>query len=608
MGNERSDRRHDAREQAALSPSIAPLVRAGPDGLLAGATNVTEQRALVTRLQRSAGNASVVRLLRALAPADEADAPGQATGTLIVEDDAEPEPEQIRKSALLDQLEAAVKATAQAALGPMFVVTGCPWIEHWIAHYRGRSAADTAQAIRRYAPATAAATSAAELVPAITARVASGIESWQEDGTLPEQPPDGPGPPPQAAPAPQATGEDEDVEPVAFKLREDAPVERVQPRVVLRRLGRGRPLETSVSDRLGRAMGADFSSVRVHDSPGAGELASSLHARALTVGGHVAFAPNEYAPGTPIGDALLAHELAHVVQQGAAPASPAVARTASLEDDADEAAIAAVTDLHGGGVRRRSGAALRSGLRLQACAGPQHQDTMPRTGTTPAGLAIAGPQYQSSGGVHAENPGSPDARRIVQAMRGAGPTGPRAVAAVRDILSTYYPNEVAKVADVVPDASDAMLEVSPVGHGPETRGTIHVRGDFVTTDGGEFNAHYFAQRVLRVGHELMHINQYRAGMTAREQCHEREFLAHRWAALAPEATGTGRMDFGQRITRVDGAVRYYNGMDETLRRQYRPQLDELLARRREWYGRLHDPSHYSEAPPTDVSDCGHEGD
>ena len=66
---------------------------------------------------------------------------------------------------------------------------------------------------------------------------------------------------------------------------------------------------------------ADFSDVRVHaDAPAAG-LSRALGANAFTVGRDVHFAADRFAPGTPAGRALLAHELGHVLQQrGAGPA------------------------------------------------------------------------------------------------------------------------------------------------------------------------------------------------------------------------------------------------------------------------------------------------
>jgi hypothetical protein len=78
-------------------------------------------------------------------------------------------------------------------------------------------------------------------------------------------------------------------------------------------------------DRFERAFAADFTSVRVHrDSP----RASGVHALTHNDEIHI-------APGIPASDRLLAHELAHVVQQrSAAPPAPALA----AELDADEAA------------------------------------------------------------------------------------------------------------------------------------------------------------------------------------------------------------------------------------------------------------------------------
>jgi len=59
--------------------------------------------------------------------------------------------------------------------------------------------------------------------------------------------------------------------------------------------------------------------VRIHSGSSAGRIATSMGANAVTVGKDIFFAPGRYAPGTPGGDRLLAHELAHVAQQGGEP-------------------------------------------------------------------------------------------------------------------------------------------------------------------------------------------------------------------------------------------------------------------------------------------------
>ena len=59
----------------------------------------------------------------------------------------------------------------------------------------------------------------------------------------------------------------------------------------------------------------DFSGVRVHSETGIDANTQSHGARAYTIGQQIAFRPGYYAPHTSEGKTLLAHELAHVVQQ-----------------------------------------------------------------------------------------------------------------------------------------------------------------------------------------------------------------------------------------------------------------------------------------------------
>jgi hypothetical protein len=70
---------------------------------------------------------------------------------------------------------------------------------------------------------------------------------------------------------------------------------------------------------FGHGMGADLSAVRVHTGPVADRAARSVGARAFALGQHVVFAEGEYRPDSGEGRRLLAHELAHVVQERAAP-------------------------------------------------------------------------------------------------------------------------------------------------------------------------------------------------------------------------------------------------------------------------------------------------
>lgn len=77
----------------------------------------------------------------------------------------------------------------------------------------------------------------------------------------------------------------------------------------------GRPLDAAARAFMEPRFGYDFSGVRVHDNAQAAESAKGVNALAYTVGNNVVFDSNQYQPGSNAGQRLLAHELAHVVQQ-----------------------------------------------------------------------------------------------------------------------------------------------------------------------------------------------------------------------------------------------------------------------------------------------------
>ncbi len=76
----------------------------------------------------------------------------------------------------------------------------------------------------------------------------------------------------------------------------------------------GRPMSPRLRGDLERRFGHDFGAVRIHDDANAAAAARSVQARAFTVGQHIAFGAGEQAASRQ----TLAHELTHVVQQGAA--------------------------------------------------------------------------------------------------------------------------------------------------------------------------------------------------------------------------------------------------------------------------------------------------
>jgi hypothetical protein len=166
---------------------------------------------------------------------------------------------------------------------------------------------------------------------------------------------------------------------VLFSARPGGASASASPEAIGRQLGPGEALEGGVRSRMESAFGTSFEQVRAHTDTDAAGLAGSMNARAFTVGPHVAFGSGEYQPGTLLGDALIAHELAHVVQQSGAPASRPTGDAAQLDRDADHAAMGAVSALwgplpdrpRGGPLPSRARPSRHAGLHVQRCSRPQ---------------------------------------------------------------------------------------------------------------------------------------------------------------------------------------------------------------------------------------------
>lgn len=88
----------------------------------------------------------------------------------------------------------------------------------------------------------------------------------------------------------------------------------------------GQPLEPDVRAEFEPLFGRSFADVRVHADGPADGAARSIDARAFTLGPRIGFSAGEYAPATPEGRQLLAHELAHVAQDGGGQAGGAAIR------------------------------------------------------------------------------------------------------------------------------------------------------------------------------------------------------------------------------------------------------------------------------------------
>jgi hypothetical protein len=80
-------------------------------------------------------------------------------------------------------------------------------------------------------------------------------------------------------------------------------------------LGGGRPLDAPLRQRLEGAFGAELDALRVHVGEGAGRWLADLGTQGAAAGHRIAIAPAAWHPGTPSGLRLLAHEVAHTLQQ-----------------------------------------------------------------------------------------------------------------------------------------------------------------------------------------------------------------------------------------------------------------------------------------------------
>jgi hypothetical protein len=406
----------------------------------------TIHRSVASPLLRSS-QLSLQRAPAGPAPAntpDQAGNPPQPSPTpshahpLVVEDDAKSvAPHQMRKSAFIALLRADACATADAALASVGRTTkSCPYIEKWLAFYEKQSSDHIERAILKYAPETAAARSAHEAIRLTVMRVQRAAMTWAKTGKVTDLPADLAGQiPGQGVLGAVQSFASSSVGGALLgflgankpeKSAADAPADKSPAPTVSRKpsgasaaaapthdagavrsqLGAGHSLDSRVQSQMSAAFGHDFSGVRVHTDSRATALSSDLNARAFTIGSEVAFASGEYQPGTPVGDALIAHELAHVVQQSAATQSSPMSKPADhsagttehggsqLENDADLSAVGAVASIWAGAkrgladLRQNAIPRLRSGLKLQRCAQKNHDFEIRGVSNSPNPKAI----------------------------------------------------------------------------------------------------------------------------------------------------------------------------------------------------------------------------
>jgi outer membrane protein OmpA-like peptidoglycan-associated protein len=131
---------------------------------------------------------------------------------------------------------------------------------------------------------------------------------------------------------------------VAMQRSASASAPEVAPAIVHQVLrSHGQPLDARTRAEMEPRFGHSFAHVRVHADGQAAESARAVGAHAYAVGGDIVFAAGRYAPGSRDGRRLIAHELAHVVQQGGAGSASIQPRLeiGAVDDPAEREAEAA---------------------------------------------------------------------------------------------------------------------------------------------------------------------------------------------------------------------------------------------------------------------------
>ena len=293
---------------------------------------------------------------------------------VIIEDGLPPGEGQVNRTPFMDKLAPTIESAADDILKRAGrVAKDCPYLGFWVAYYRQQSAAHIERVIAKYVKPDHI--DLASIEAAILGRVREAVTAWvdQRAVQVPEEidwrvaddrVSDSPG---EGAPV-QRMGAD----------GHGAPAAPGSAAAVRGQLSSGRPLDSTVRTRMERGFRTSFAAVRIHTDQRAASAARRYDARAFTVGQDVAFGAGEYRPGSLRGDLLLAHELAHTIQQrGAAVEAPG---GKALETDATLSAIGAILPETVLGPRPD----LRGGLELRRCG----------TGEEPAPPAVDEKEYK----------------------------------------------------------------------------------------------------------------------------------------------------------------------------------------------------------------------
>jgi hypothetical protein len=360
----------------------------------------------------------------------------------------------------------------------------------------------------------------------------------------------------------------------------------------------------------------DFSGVRIHIDNDAAQSAKEIGATAYTIGRDIVFGPGAYAPASSAGRRLIAHELAHVVQQGGRPAAAAwwhaPSATPAPPDRFEAAADRAAT--------------VATALRPSEPARP--------IALSAGTIGVPGiVQRQRAGAAGAQQ----DIREQIIELAEAGDAASRQ-RALDLIISTYY-GRPENFDGIFYDPNLRSQSPQDAETGPAP-GQPQFGGRQRTTIGPRFFNNFrsrYDQRVRTIGHELQHVGQRSppggrtvlstfagagvgaligggigAGIAALagasllgggiiggvvggviggivdpfgrrdepiQNQNTREFLAIHWV-LTAEVRGVRPLPRGQALQNInqpgEGAIDRYRRMPPEDQRRYRHQYEEIL--------------------------------
>ncbi len=250
----------------------------------------------------------------------------------------------------------------------------------------------------------------------------------------------------------------------------------------------GEPLDSATRAFMEGRFGHDFSRVRIHSDAQAAESARAVSAQAYTVGQHVVFGRDKYP--AEFGSRLLAHELAHVVQQRNAtyPSDGITLADPAWEQEADSAANAVMAGRPAGGISQASLPQLALQREAETQTVADGANTVDVTRTVTAGRCVQRPETRTSsdpsitisragielsycrGRTRVEGGGEIDYSDVVS----------RALSAVPNFFSGTNPTQAARdleqsIRQAEPRARvDVRLQVGPVHAGVTATGRASI--------------------------------------------------------------------------------------------------------------------------------------